>query len=248
MYPFERQNAFTTILLHYNSKLTLIMKAKNIRRTLFNLFSQTVVILTVIATHPVYASVTQIPAVHHVRKATDTSLKQFEGFYQFPNKVAYIYFEQRDHNLVARQVWDNRTYLLIRKDDLHFETKDEAYKIEFLKDSLGHLAGVKILERAILIKVNFDPTKVADLPLEQLKPLEGSYQFQRDSNFKLTITARGKGIELKQEWDGKTIFFLPRSANTFLNEDLSFPLTFIVEGGRVKQVICFANDIWNKIK
>jgi hypothetical protein len=96
--------------------------------------------------------------------------------------------------------------------------------------------------------VNYDPTKVATLPLNQLKILEGTYQFERDKSRTLTINAKGKGVELKQHWDGKRIFFLPRSEKAFFNEDRSFPLTFVMDGKQVKQVICFANDVWSKIQ
>jgi hypothetical protein len=177
-----------------------------------------------------------------------TALKTFEGFYQFPNQVAYVQLIEREQTLVARQVWDNREYVLVRKADLHFESRDEEYQLEFLKDKSGKLTAARILNRIVLTKVNFDPTREMTLSANTLNRLEGKYQFQRDKNLFLEIRAKNNQLELKQLWDGKTIVFSPRSALDFFNADLSFPLHFHTEGNLVKQVTCFGKDVWDKIK
>jgi hypothetical protein len=35
-------------------------------------------------------------------------LKSFQGYYQLPNKVAFIAFEEQDNNLYATQLWDQK--------------------------------------------------------------------------------------------------------------------------------------------
>lgn len=180
--------------------------------------------------------------------ATFTKLKDFEGFYQFPNRVAYVQILQKDQGLVAKQVWDNREYPLIRKADLSFESKDEEYTLEFIKDETGKIISINILNRAILTKVNFDPNKEVTLTPEKLKRLEGKYQFQQDKNLFLEISTKDRAIQLKQLWDGKVIPFYALSELDFLNKELSFPLTFILTGNTIKQVRAFTTDLWDKVE
>jgi hypothetical protein len=180
--------------------------------------------------------------------ATFTDLKDFEGFYQFPNEVAYIQILQKDQSLVARQVWDNREYPLIRKADLSFESKDEEYSAQFVKDETGRIISINILNRVMLTKVDFDPNKEVNLTLDKLKRLEGTYQFQRDKNLFLEISTNDRAIELKQLWDGKIISFSAKSELHFFNKELSFPLTFVLTGNEIKEVRAFGSDLWDKVK
>lgn len=184
----------------------------------------------------------------YTANAPVTELKQFEGFYQFPNRVAYVQILEKDKHLVAKQVWDNREYVLVRKTDLSFETRDEEYQLEFVKGPGGTITGARIMNRIMLTKVNFDPNQVITLTADQLKKFEGRYQFERDENSFIEISAADKTLKLKQLWDGKIIHFSPRSEVDFFNEELSFPLRFVGEQNEIKQVICFSNDVWIKVK
>lgn len=183
-----------------------------------------------------------------VTELTYTEIKDFEGFYQFPNEVAYVQILQKDQSLVARQVWNNREYPLVRTADLSFVSKDEEYKLEFIKDETGKITSVKILNRVILSKVNFDPNMEITLNQDKLKRVEGKYQFQRDKNLFLEISIKDNAIVLKQLWDGKVIPFSAKSELHFYNKDLSFPLTFILSGNVIKQVRAFATDHWDKVE
>lgn len=174
-------------------------------------------------------------------------LKSFQGYYQLPNKVAFIAFEEQDNNLYATQLWDQKKrYQLVRKDDTHFESKNEGYTIEFLKNSSGDFSQTKILGRIICERVPFDPNKIASLTTSQLKQLAGTYLKVNDNNFKIQIDPSSTGLTLTQLWDNKTISFTPRSEFFFLNDDGTFPLTFSVANGKVKQMQCFENDAWIK--
>lgn len=190
------------------------------------------------STHPVSLKAT--------KQATD--LKDFEGFYLFPNHVAFVQIQQKNGELIARQVWDNREYTLLRKADLTFESKQEEYQLEFTKDQSGKITTAKILNRVILTKVDYDPTKPVMLTAGQLSRMEGKYQLQNDKSYYLQVTAKDNSLELKQTWDDKLLVFKPRSEVDFINEEHKFPLRCIIEDGKVKRVVCFGKDVWDKVE
>ncbi|MGK6352208.1 hypothetical protein [Parapedobacter sp. DT-150] len=177
------------------------------------------------------------------------SLAQLQGYYQLPNKVAFIAFELQGDTLFAKQLWDNnKTYPLIQIDETHFESKAEGYQIEFIKDSSGQFNQAKILGRIMSTRVDFDPTQVKQLSAQQLERLAGVYTLRDDSSLKISIQSSGGGLSLTQLWDKKDIAFTPRSETFFLNDDGTFPLSFLLENGSATQVTCFENDVWLKEK
>ncbi|MDR2273176.1 MAG: hypothetical protein LBF27_19860 [Sphingobacterium sp.] len=189
----------------------------------------------------------QTSAAGTSHQQNQTSLKSFQGYYQLPNKVAFIAFDEQDNSLYATQLWDQKKrYQLVRKDDTHFESKNEGYAIEFLKNTSGDFNQTKILGRIVCERVPFDPNKIASLTASQLKLLAGTYLMANDNNFKITIEPSTQGLILKQLWDNKTISFTPRSELFFLNEDGTFPLTFSAANGKVEQMTCFEKDLWLK--
>ncbi|MGJ1197778.1 hypothetical protein ACR777_16650 [Sphingobacterium spiritivorum] len=173
-------------------------------------------------------------------------LHTFQGFYQLPNKVAFISFEQQDDSLYATQLWDQKKYQLIRTGETSFASKNEGYTIAFLKDSMGNFTQAKILGRIVCQRILFNPSKVVKLSLSQLNTLAGTYLMANDNNLKIKIEPSEQGLLLTQLWDNKTIAFTPRSEFFFLNEDATFPLTFSFANGKVKQMQCFENDLWLK--
>jgi hypothetical protein len=175
-------------------------------------------------------------------------LEKFSGYYQLPNKIAFIYFDIRDGSLVATQLWDNKAYQLIKKGEANFETREEGHKVEFLRDGTGEFAYAKILGRITAEKVHFNPTAVKQLSATQLKSFEGTYSLKNNDGFKIDITSTTNGLTLKQVWDNKEISFTPRSETFFLNEDGTFPMSFLSQGGEVLQVTCFEDDVWLKQK
>jgi len=172
-------------------------------------------------------------------------LRSFEGFYRFPNQVAYVQIYQKDGKLLAKQVWNGQEYQLLRKSDLEFETANEGHKAKFTLDQ-DSVTSALVDNRILISRVNYDPGKKMELSEEQLKQLEGNYQLKKNGMKGIEIRSDGKGLRLKQLWDGKEITFFPRSPVDFYNEELSFPLHFVIEGHKVKQVICFGKDAWNK--
>ncbi|MEO6730805.1 MAG: hypothetical protein ABIN01_06285 [Ferruginibacter sp.] len=180
--------------------------------------------------------------------SADTDLKQFEGFFRLPNKVAYIQIVYRANALVATQLWDGKEYSLVRKSDLEFESDQEEYKGKFTKDSVGVINGFKLNGRIVASRVNYDPRRVDTVSADKLKLLEGTYKFRKDPKLLLQILQKDGAIILNQLWDNKSIAFQPFSELSFFNKQLTFPLEFIKAGGEVVQVVCFANDVWEKIK
>ena len=176
------------------------------------------------------------------------SLDQRLGYYQLPNKVAFYEVRQKDTSLFVTQLWDSKEYQLRRIDEMNFESKNEGYKVEFIKDSSGRITHAKILGRIMITKVDFDPKKIIKLSAEELERLEGTYALSGDKALKIQIQTTEKGLTIRQIWDNTVVDFTPRSKTFFLNEDGTFPLTFSFSNGKVTQVICFENDIWLKEK
>ncbi len=180
--------------------------------------------------------------------AYDTSLKEFEGYFQLPNRIAYLEIKQQGNDLMATQIWDKREYLLIRKSDLEFESKNEEYQCVFSKDGSGKIGSLKAMDRIILTKVNFDPNQEAILAPERLRALEGKYQFSKDKKMLIELSTKDNSILLEQQWDGKVVVFSPLSETNFYNKEMRFPLTFVKQDDVVRQLICFENDVWDKIQ
>lgn len=190
------------------------------------------------------------PASPQVESPSPTAvpLAQFVGFYQLPNKVAFIEFSVSENTLFAKQLWDAKEYELERVGDADFKSKNEGHPVTFIKDRSGNFGRAKILGRIMTAKVFFDPTIVQPLSAAQLKRLEGSYTLKDDAKFELVIRSSADGLLLKQLWDDKEIAFTPRAETFFLNEDGTFPLTFKLSNEEAIELNCFENDIWLKDK
>lgn len=186
-------------------------------------------------------STTMIP--HQIDSA---SLNDFTGYYRFPNRAAYLRFFDQDGQFVVQQTWDGRIYPLNRTGSRSFQSHDEAYPIEFIEGTGGKIDKAKVLDRVILEKVPYNPTQYVELSTEQLTPLLGRYRFQKDSNMEINVSIQDGKLAIRQLWDNNTISFEAYSPTDFFNEELTFPLAFIVENGMVKELICFELDRWKK--
>ncbi len=187
------------------------------------------------------------PAQNVIRDSGSTLLKEFEGFYQLPNRVAFLEIKLRENSLFATKMWDQKSFELVQSDESTFESKNEGYKIEFVKDDSGHVNGGKILGRIPIRRVEFNPNTVVSLTKAEFEQLSGTYELKDKDNMKIQISPNSSALTLRQLWDNKTITFTPRSNTFFLNSDGTFPLTFTLTDGKVDQVICFENDVWLKV-
>lgn len=176
-----------------------------------------------------------------------TALEALAGYYRFPNRVAHIRFFEQGGQFVAQQVWDDRVYPLQRTGPLTFQSRDEEYKIEFIEGQSGAIDRAKILDRITLEKVPYNPTQPVALTAEQLKPLVGKYRLKKDPSMELSILVKDGKLALTQHWDNQTIVFEAFSPTVFINAELSFPLTFVVEDGLAKTLNCFTSDQWERV-
>jgi len=180
----------------------------------------------------------------YLRFSTPNILHDFEGFYRFPNRVAYIQFEVIDKQLTAKQVWDGRQYPLTQTGDLTFESNEERYKVAF--DAIQPTA-VEILNRVTLTKIDFDPTKRQTLSPALAKLYVGSYRLQRDSTHIIDIVVEGEDLVLVQTWDGKRIPLESITDQEFINQENAMPVSFERQEANL-QIRCFEDDIWVKEK
>lgn len=177
--------------------------------------------------------------------AADSVLKEFEGFYRFPNRVAYIRFEVVGEVLKARQTWDGRQYAMVQTGDLTFESTAEKYQVVFDKRLP---TTVNILERVTLCKVDFDPTKRIALPMPVAKRYVGRYHLQREPANTIEVTLEDGILVLVQEWDGKRIPLEAITEQEFVNQQAAMPVTFADGGKEGVEMRCFEADIWLKEK
>ena len=199
-------------------------------------------------THQAVIGMEHTSAPTHTIQYTDSvAWNALAGYYRFPNRAAHIHFYERDGQFIAQQVWDGRIYPLHRTGPLMFQSRDESYEIEFIEGNTGKIDQAKILDRIMLEKVTYNPTQHVALTAEQLKPLLGRYRLEKDPNMELNISVKDGKLALIQQWDNRTIVFEAFSPTVFINTELTFPLTFVVEDGVAKTLICFASDQWERV-
>jgi|GEM_PF-1854926 len=97
---------------------------------------------------------------------------------------------------------------------------------------------------------NLPPARLSDTTISarDLKAYEGYYkfQFEKGTDSYIHLTSNGKGLVLKQMWDGKEIAFTPQSALDFVGDNGHFPLKFTKEHGKITHVLAFNRDLWTK--
>jgi hypothetical protein len=184
-----------------------------------------------------------------------TSLKAFEGIYQSKdNEYSYIKVVADNNTLVAKQLDGPRQFVLTRKSEFGFETKDddgdETLSVSFSKNDAGEISQFAVAGKQFFIKIkSYTPPVEVKLTAEQLKAFEGKYQFEQKSDAFLQITATADGLVLKQLWDNKEINFMSLGNLTFLNKEEGFPLKFTKDdSGNVIKVLAFNRDMWDKVK
>jgi hypothetical protein len=209
------------------------------------------ILLACLIINPANAS----PVQTRMSIADSTSLKAFEGIYQSKdNEFSYFKITAGTDNLVAKSVTGNQQFILTRKSEFTFETKDddgdETISITFSKNGAGEISQLLLAGKQLWVKVKeYVPAKEVALTQDQLKAFEGKYQFEEKNDAFLQITATASGLMLKQLWDGKEINFIAISDLNFLNKEMGFPLKFTKDqAGNVIKVLAFNRDTWDKVK
>ena len=86
------------------------------------------------------------------------------------------------------------------------------------------------------------------LTAEELKPFEGYYQFQQNSNAYIQVKQKDNGLLAIQLWDEKEFFIVPKSALEFYSKKAEFPAKFSKDNsGKVTQVVVFNKDTWKRV-
>jgi hypothetical protein len=186
------------------------------------------------------------PAIRKEMEHTPDQLKKFEGLYQIQNENPnYIQFTVKENTLVLKQLWDGNEIPFVPQSDLDFFSKAAPlFSLTFTKDKDGIITQVLAFKRDLWIKTRgFHPTQ------EQLKALEGKYQFSDDKDNYIQLTAKGGHLIVKQLWDNKEIILEPQTEVFFYNGAQSYPLRVIKnKDGIVTQVQVLGNDLFNKVK
>jgi hypothetical protein len=225
---------------------------KNLKSHMWRfVFALALILLSCFAISPVYSQTVQANAIG----TNNTPLKTFEGIYQSKdNEFSYFRITAGTDNLVAKSVEGNRQFILTRKSELAFETKDddgdETIPAVFSKSDAGEITQVLVADKQLFVKVkDYVPVKEIKLTAAQLKAFEGKYQFEERPDTYLQITATADGLMLKQLWDNKEINFMAISDVAFLNKEIGFPLKFTKDqDGNVIKVLAFNRDMWDKVK
>jgi hypothetical protein len=215
-----------------------------------------VLVLPLILLAGLIISPTNANAVQTRRVIADTtSLKAFEGIWQSKdNEFSIFKITAGTDNLVAKSVEGNQQFILTRKSEFTFETKDddgdETISITFSKNSAGEISQLLIAGKQLWVKVkDYVPAKEVTLTQDQLKAFEGKYRFEEKNDAFLQITATADGLMLKQLWDGKEINFKAISDLNFLNKEMGFPLKFTKDqAGNVIKLLAFNRDTWDRVK
>src|SRR6185295_16328257 len=117
--------------------------------------------------------------------------------------------------------------------------------------SQGVVTQVLVFHKDLWNKVpDYNPVqeKEVQLSAQQLKSLEGYYQYREDKKTTLQIIARGNGIVLHQLWDSKDLQFVPTSPLEFSMKGNPGKLEFSTnKNGEVTQLLAFHKDWWDKV-
>ncbi|HMH32294.1 MAG TPA: hypothetical protein VK543_04645 [Puia sp.] len=186
------------------------------------------------------------PVVKIEMQHTPDQLKRFEGLYQFQrDKERFIQFTVRENNLVLKQHWDGEEVRFVPQSELDFFSKElPSFSLSFAKDEKGNI------NQAIAFKSDIWKRIVKSHPdNEQLRAIEGKYQFKDDPDNYIQITAKQNMLIVKQLWDGKEIVLEPQTDTYFYNTDLAYPLLVVKDkDGKAARVQVLGMDWFDKVK
>jgi hypothetical protein len=186
------------------------------------------------------------PVIKKEIEHTPEQLKKFEGLYQSQHEnPEFIQFTVKENTIVLKQLWDGNEIPFVPQSELDFFSKvAPLFTLTFTKGADGSITQVLAFKRDLWVKA-----KEARPTQEQLKALEGKYQFIDDKDNYIQLTARDGHLILKQLWDAKEIILEPQTATHFYNSAQSYPLLVIKDNsGTVTQVRVLGNDLFNKVK
>jgi hypothetical protein len=169
-----------------------------------------------------------------------TQWKAVEGYFQ-SNKDLYLRTTAHDTVLLVKYLWANNEDTLYPESELAFsnrESGDKASRLVFSKDSFGSVSRLfnggetwnRVSEYRPVVKKEMPHTPA------QLKPFEGVYHFENDSNALVQFMVKGNDLVLK---DNQETHFVPSSELNFYKPDnIWFTIDFSKDAsGKIKQAL-----------
>ena len=179
-------------------------------------------------------------------------LKKFEGHYEFRDrKGQFLQITAAGSGLVLKQLWDNRQVDFTATGPLTFSAKENPeFTLQFTADNAGRITQVLAWGKDVWDRNDsYKPPVEIKLTAQDLKKLEGKYEFRDQKGQFLQISATDSGLVLKQLWDDQQIDFAATGPLEFFSkEHPGFTLRFTRDNaGRTTQVLAFGQDVWDKV-
>ncbi|MDB5016846.1 MAG: Signal transducer regulating beta-lactamase production, contains metallopeptidase domain [Mucilaginibacter sp.] len=180
------------------------------------------------------------------------TLKKFEGYYEFRDrKGQFLQITATGNGLVLKELWDNRLVDFTATGPLAFSTKENPeFTLQFTADNAGRITQVLAWGKDVWDRNdNYHAPVEIKLTAQDLKKLEGKYEFRDEKGRFIQISATDSGLVLKQLWDNQQIDFAATSPLDFFSkEHTNFTLRFTGDNaGHINQVLAFGQDVWNKV-
>jgi len=185
-------------------------------------------------------------------KLPPQTLKKFEGYYELKDrKGQFLQITAADGGLVLKQLWDNRQVDFTATSSLVFSAKENPeFTLEFTADNAGRITQVLAFGQDVWLRNdNYHAPVEIKLAAQDLKELEGKYEFRERKGQFLQISATDSGLVLKQLWDSQQFDFAATSPLAFFSKKQpGFTLQFTADSaGHITQVLAFGQDVWDKV-
>jgi hypothetical protein len=151
-----------------------------------------------------------------------TQWKAVEGYFQSPtNKDLCLRTTAYDTVLLVKYLWTNNEDTLYPESELAFSNRelgDKASRLAFSKDSSGLVNRVLNVGETWNRVIEYKPVGKKEMPHTpaQLKPFEGVYHFENDTNALVQFMVKGNDLVLK---DNQETHFVPGSELSFYKPD-----------------------------
>lgn len=124
-------------------------------------------------------------------------LKKFEGYYEFrERKGQFLQIIATGKGLMLKQLWDNMEIDFGATSALEFLAKDNPqFTLRFTADNAGRITQVLAFGKDVWVRNdNYHPPVEIKLTAQDLKKLEGKYEFSNQKGQFLQISATANGL------------------------------------------------------
>jgi len=185
-------------------------------------------------------------------KLPPQTLKKLEAYYELKDrKGQFLQITPTGNGLVLKELWDNRLVDFTATGPLAFSAKvNPEFTLQFTADNAGRITEVLAWGKDVWVRNDsYHPPVVIQLTAQDLKKLEGKYEFKDQKGQFIQITTSDNGLVLKQLWDDQEIDFVATSPLGFFSKKQpGFTLQFTSNSaGGITQVLAFGQDVWEKV-